>query len=613
MKYDAAVIGAGLSGLSCASLLAKRGLKVAVIEQAFKPGGSCGIFKRDGAIFDQGSAMLYGFGERGFNAHRYHFNLLEEPIDVIRHDCLYSVYFKGHRIVFHYDIDKYIEEVAAVFPGEKENFKRFYADMAKLYEHVMAETPVFSTPDELDKRESLKQVMKHPLSYMRFLSYMNLSTKDLLKKYFKNEDVLYYFNKLTSTYCYTDVAETPAVLAAVMFIDNHRGGSYYPAGSTLHLPGLLEKVIEENGGDMLYEKQAEKILIKNGRAIGVLLHGGQEIEADQIIYSGTVWNLYGHLQEEESTSPEKRKWAAELKGTYPSSILYALVAKEVIPEGTTPVTLFTESDTLDENEVTAYIFSIDDPTLCPPEYHTVMAIGPTFKPWPKYHDGYQNTPEYIRMKKEEEERLLGVMEKHFPGFTGAAVHKEVSTPLTIERYTMKNGGCVAGPLQSMGQHMLNRLHIRTEFAGLYCCGESTVMGTGTPTVSISGITAANAVLRSRGMEDFKYSEGMKNYVREIKAPYALPTELNPDGMAALKHKAARCDYCETPGCMHECGLDIRGINRRLAVGNLAGAKKLLEQGRYDDGSLKASERNCILNQAEKRVDISAIVRELEQK
>ena len=46
MEYDVIVIGAGLSGLTTASLLAKRSLKVCVVEAQYKPGGSCGIFKR---------------------------------------------------------------------------------------------------------------------------------------------------------------------------------------------------------------------------------------------------------------------------------------------------------------------------------------------------------------------------------------------------------------------------------------------------------------------------------------------------------------------------------------------------------------------------------------
>ena len=68
---------------------------------------------------------------------------------------------------------------------------------------------------------------------------------------FKSKEVFDFFDKLTSTYCYTNVYETPVILSSVMFVDNHFGGSYYPAGSTLNLVGKLEKVIEENNGQIL--------------------------------------------------------------------------------------------------------------------------------------------------------------------------------------------------------------------------------------------------------------------------------------------------------------------------------------------------------------------------
>src|SRR5665647_2626844 len=133
MPYDALVIGAGLSGLTAASLLAKRGLRVAVFEKTFNPGGSCGIFKRENITFDQGSSMLYGFGEKGFNPHRFVFNCLEEPIDMLQHDFLYCVNYMGKRIRFWPDVDRFAEELGEVFPTEKENIKRFYKDMYKLY------------------------------------------------------------------------------------------------------------------------------------------------------------------------------------------------------------------------------------------------------------------------------------------------------------------------------------------------------------------------------------------------------------------------------------------------------------------------------------------------
>ena len=75
------IIGAGISGLTCASLLAKRNLKVCVVDAQYKPGGACGIFKREDTVFEQGSAMIYGFNDKGYCPHTYVFNELEEETD----------------------------------------------------------------------------------------------------------------------------------------------------------------------------------------------------------------------------------------------------------------------------------------------------------------------------------------------------------------------------------------------------------------------------------------------------------------------------------------------------------------------------------------------------
>ena len=51
MSADVIVIGAGLSGLTAASLLAKSGLKVIVVDQAYCPGGTCGSFVRRDTVY----------------------------------------------------------------------------------------------------------------------------------------------------------------------------------------------------------------------------------------------------------------------------------------------------------------------------------------------------------------------------------------------------------------------------------------------------------------------------------------------------------------------------------------------------------------------------------
>jgi prolycopene isomerase len=591
LNYDVLVIGGGLSGLTAASLLAKRGLRVAVVEKSYNPGGSCGIFKRGHITFDNGAAMLYGFGPQGFNAHRFVFNCLEEPIDVIKHDLLYCVNFKGRRIRFWPDVDRFAVELAEVFPAERANIRKFYNDMLKMYRHVMVETPTYTTADETDRKAALKSMLKHPLSYIRFLRLLNKSARDLLERYFTDPEIFKFFDKLTSTYCYTTVEESPAVLAAVMFVDNHVGGSYYPAGSTIFLPGKLEKVIEENGGDMILESEAVSLTFEGNRPTGAALKDGRIVSATDIIYSGTVWNLYERLIAPTCSTAQRREWAKKQIPTYPSVVLYAVVSRDVIPADTAPIEMLVGNpDMLDESEVTVYILSIDDRTLCSPDEHTVLAIGPTFESWDVEGDGA-----YCTLKEAERNRLLSVLEKRFPGFGKSVSYAEVATPRTIERYTMKNGGAVAGPKQMLGQHMFRRLHTRTEWDNLFCCGESTVMGTGTPTVTTSGLTAANAVLKKRGMPNYEYDANMKNYVRIVAKPVTSGSLLAdaPEDERAVMLKAMRCRYCEHPSCTSGEKADIRGIMRRASVGNFVGAKKRWLETRTGAEAMQVFERNCI--------------------
>ena len=613
MEYDVIVIGAGLSGLTAASLLAKRSLKVCVVEAQYKPGGSCGIFKRKDVVFEQGAAMIYGFNDRGFSPHRFVFNALEEPIDIIKHDELYAINFGEHRIVFYEDIDMFIEELVKVFPNEKENFKRFYTDLSNQYIKIIAENPAFISPDAMKKEKGLKSLLKHPIEYIRFLGYMNKNTKSILKKYFKDKNVFDFFDKLTSTYCYTNVEETPAILSSIMFVDNHFGGSYYPAGSTLNLIGKLEKVIEENSGHMIYNTEVEEIIVEDNRAIKVKLDNETNISAKYIVNSGTVWNLYNKLLK-ENVSEDIKNWVNSLEPSYPSVVLFALVKEEAIPKGTLPIEMLIGDKTkLDEDEITVYILSIDDKTLCKKGYHTIMAIGPTFKEWPKGFKNNYNTEKYREMKEVEKNRVLDVLEKRFPGFKENLCYVEISTPTTLNRYVLKEKGSVAGPKQKLGQHMMKRLKSKSEVDSLFNCGESTVMGTGTPAVTISGISAANLILRELGMEEFEYKENMKNYVNIVKKPFEynqikIGKNEEEDKLAKL---ALKCQFCEKPSCEKSCkyNMPIRDINRRVAVGNFYGAKNLLKD--YDinpclNCESKECENHCVRKGFAKEVSIREI-------
>jgi prolycopene isomerase len=324
--------------------------------------------------------------------------------------------------------------------------------------------------------------------------------------------------------------------------------------------------------------------------VGVELSDSTQIEAESVIYSGTVWNLYGRMISEQYLSPKRKAWAKAMVPTYPSVVFYAEVDSSVIPDGTCPVEMLVGNpDQIDEGEVTVYIFSIDDHTLCPAGRHTVMAIGPSFRQWPAPVGDY-HSEDYLDWKEAEQQRLTAVLEQRFPGFTQAIYQSELATPVTIERYTLKNGGSVAGPKQMIGQHMLHRLHTCTEWRSLYCCGESTVMGTGSPAVTVSGISAANAVLHRKGLKPFVYDPRLPNLVRILQRPVKQGDQnqdLDPYQRELIR-LAGECQFCEDPACMSKTKADIRGIMRRAAVGNFAGARTIIGAS-----GLKAKSRRLI--------------------
>ncbi len=163
--------------------------------------------------------------------------------------------------------------------------------------------------------------------------------------------------------------------------------------------------------------------------------------------------------------------------------------------------------------------------------------------------------------------------------------------------------------------MMKRLKTKGEIEGLYNCGESTVMGTGTPTVTISGISAANLILRELNMEEYEYKENMKDYVNIVKKPFKvsdikISDNQEDDKIAKL---ATMCQYCENPVCEKACGfkVSIRDINRRVSVGNFCGAKKLLKD--YKDNICEICEdkkckKVCIRGNFDEAVQIDRINR-----
>ena len=581
-NYDVIVVGAGLGGMAAGSLLAKRGLSVLMVDQQNKPGGACTSFKREDHVFDVGAAMLYGFGEKGFKPFRFLINELEEPIDIVAHSTLARMTFEGHEIIFWPDINRFLEELISLFPEERDGLRAFYADLYKMYVNIVIKNEVISPPSEFSPRQGLRRLMSDPLAILKMQKLLTTSTLDLLKKYFHTPEIFSFFDKLCSAYSYTTAEETPAVLAATMFIDNHVGGVYYPAGGAQMLPNTIEKAFERFGGQMLYRQLVDEILIQDGKACGVRLQNGVEIRAERVVANATVWNIYGKLVRPEHISPERLSWSKSLVPTFPSMTLYMVVNRKGIPENMYPWEIFIENRAvIDSTDLTLYINSLVDATLCPADELVVMAIAPNMCQWPHPDDPGYHSEEYETQKQREADRMIDQIEQHIPGFRQYIRTLIIGTPTTIERYLLKNGGAVGGPKNQIGQEMLKRLHARSEWEHLYFCGDSTVMATGAPATTVSGVGAANVILRELHLPEYDSRKFPKQYVNLVNLPYRRP-EYAPGDAITDKNAhlaAAHCQGCQAPVCVAGCpaGIDIPGFMRRMEARNYAGAARLIRE------------------------------------
>ena len=495
--WDVVVIGSGIGGLVTASQLAVKGAKVLVLERYLIPGGSGGSFRREGYTFDVGASMIFGFGQKG------HTNLLTRALADVGEVCetiadpaqLEYHLPAGLDVAVDRDYESFVARLSARFPHEAQGIRAFYDTCWSVFNCLDA-MPLLSLEDPA---YLAKVFFRAPLACLGLARWLPVNVGDVARKHIQDPALLKFIDMECFCWSVMPADLTPMINAGMVFSDRHAGGINYPKGGVGVIAQKLVAGLERHGGAIRYKARVTKVLLDNGKAIGVHLAGGEEIRARRVVSNATRWDTFGGLIEAQDTPAQERTWRRRYKPSPSFLSLHLGVEASLIPAGTHCHHLLLEDWQAMEDEqgvVFVSMPSLLDPSLAPPDRHIVHAFSPSsIEAW----TGLEPAA-YAAKKQADSDRLIARLETAIlPGLAAAIRHREVGTPRSHRRFLGRSGGSY-GPVPALRlPGLLPMPFNRTAIPGLYCVGDSCFPGQGLNAVAFSGFACAHRLGADLGL------------------------------------------------------------------------------------------------------------------
>ena len=137
MDRSVIIIGSGLGGLECGCILARKGFRVTILEQAAKPGGCLQSFRRGGRVFDTGLHYVGGLGEgQSLRPFFEYFGLMDLPWRQINPDCVDEIVIGNQSFPLASGHDRFVERLCERFPAERDNLREYARFLRKVGDDI---------------------------------------------------------------------------------------------------------------------------------------------------------------------------------------------------------------------------------------------------------------------------------------------------------------------------------------------------------------------------------------------------------------------------------------------------------------------------------------------
>lgn len=513
-SYDALVIGSGIGGLSVAALLAKSGRKVLVLERHYVAGGFTHTFSRKGYEWDVGLHYVGEVHRRESVLRKIFDDITDNQLVWSRMPAVYDKAFFGDPAEgydFVSGTKNFVDKLSGYFPEEKEAIKAY---VNKVYETAGAAKNFFG-------QKALPPFLGGALSPFlkkRFLKYSNQTTKEVIGRLTSNPKLL---GVLTAQYGDYGLPPSESSFAIHALVAKHyMDGGNYPVGGSGSIARAIAPVIEKSGGAILVRAEVKEIIIHRGKAVGVRLSNGDEINSPIVVSDAGVINTFNKLISRHDSL--KFGFIPKLKQVAPSLSHICLYIGMKSPGdelelGQANYWIYPSYDH-DENirryradssqplPVTYISFPSAKDSDWPrrhPQKSTMEVIGfapyEWFKewegsPWMKRGDKYEIFKEALSI------RLLTQVYRFLPQIKGKIDHYELSTPLSTRHFCNYDHGEIYGIDHTPQRFNLKWLKPRTPVRNLYLTGQD-IVSDGIGGALFSGVLTASAILGRNVLKD----------------------------------------------------------------------------------------------------------------